>query len=357
MPREIRLVAYTNATNLGGAERCLSMILAGLPPSFRVTLVATDSTVAEAIASGCLAAEISSVRPATRFWDARAVAAHRRILQQLDPHLSLINLQTPYSGLHATLAALLVPRARVVAIEHLPLPSQSRGAHLLKRVTSRRLAAHVAVSEQTAQAIAGEARIPRERMLVVRNGVSEPDGGETERGSQPIIGGLGRLDPQKGFDVLIDALALLPGVSAVVSGDGPEREALMRRAHDRAVADRFAILGWKDETGPLLRSLDVFVLPSRYEGLPLALLDAMATGTAVVASDVGAVSEAVVSGETGLLVPPDDPKALAAGIRQLLDDERLRQRLGAAARAAWQAEFTAERMQQRYVNLFTGLVR
>jgi glycosyltransferase involved in cell wall biosynthesis len=150
---------------------------------------------------------------------------------------------------------------------------------------------------------------------------------------------------------------LLPGVSAVVSGDGPEREALMRRAHDRAVADRFAILGWKDETGPLLRSLDVFVLPSRYEGLPLALLDAMATGTAVVASDVGAVSEAVVSGETGLLVPPDDPKALAAGIRQLLDDERLRQRLGAAARAAWQAEFTAERMQQRYVNLFTGLVR
>src|SRR5207342_2584566 len=97
----------------------------------------------------------------------------------------------------------------------------------------------------TAETIAMEAGLPRKRMLVVRNGVSEPGGGQIEVGTRPVVGGLGRLDPQKGFDVLIDALALLPGVSAVVAGNGFEREALLRRSQDREVAVRFAILGWE----------------------------------------------------------------------------------------------------------------
>jgi glycosyltransferase involved in cell wall biosynthesis len=358
MPREIRLVAYTSAKNVGGAERCLTTILAGLPPSFQVTVVATDAAVAEAVAGEGGAAEIAQVQSPRRFWDQRAVAAHRQILRRLDPHLCVINLHTPYSGLHATLAAVLVPRLRVVAIEHLPLASRSRAAHRLKRVTSRRLAAHVAVSAHTAEAIATEAGLARERMLVVRNGVSEPPAGRTELGlRRPIVGGLGRLDRQKGFDVLIDALATLPGVSAVVAGDGPERDALLQRARDRSVADRFVVVPWTSDIGPFLRSLDAFVLPSRYEGLPLVLLEAMATGAPVVAADVGAVSEAILPGESGLLVPPDDAPALAAGIGQLLDDSEARERLGAQARETWRSQFTAERMQELYVDLFTRLVR
>ena len=358
MPREIRLVAYTSAESVGGAERCLATILAGLPPSFRVTVLATDAVVAKAVAGEGGSPEIAYVQPPTRFWDERAVAAHRRVLRRLDPHLCVVNLHTPYSGLHATLAAVLVPRLKVVTIEHLPLPSRSRAAHRLKRMTSRRLAAHVAVSAHTAEAITSEAGLARGRMLVVRNGVSEPSPGRTELGlPRPIVGGLGRLDRQKGFDVLIDALERLPGVSAVVAGDGPERDALLQRARDRSVADRFAIVPWTADIGPFLRSLDVFVLPSRYEGLPLVLLEAMATGAPLVAADVGAVSEAVVSGESGLLVPPDDALALATGIRRLLDDDEARQRLGARAREAWRSQFTAERMQETYVDLFTRLVR
>ena len=200
-------------------------------------------------------------------------------------------------------------------------------------------------------------RLRRERILVVRNGVPEPAVGSSELDlPRPIVGGMGRLDRQKGFDVLIEALAVLPGVSAVVAGDGPERASLLRHAQDFSVADRFVIVPWQDEVGPFLRSLDVFALPSRYEGLPLALLDAMAVGAPIVAADVGAVGEAVVSGETAVLVPPDDPQALAAGIQQLLDDEEARKRLGARAREAWRAGFSADRMQEQYVDLFTRLL-
>ena len=358
MPREIRLVAYTNAETVGGAEHCLTAILAGLPPSFRVTVLATNIEVAETVARGCHSADIARVRPPRQFWDARAVSSHRRTLQRLHPDLCVINLHTPYSGLHATLAAVLVPRLPVVAIEHLPLPSRSRAAHWLKRMTSRRLARHVAISAHTAQAIAGEAGLPREKMLIVRNGVSEPAMGASDLGlPRPIVGALGRLDRQKGFDVLIDALVELPGVSAVVAGDGPERDALLRRADDRSVAARFAIVPWTSEIGPFLHSLDVFVLPSRYEGLPLALLEAMATGAPIVAADVGAVGEAVVSGESAVLVPSDDARALAAAIRRLLDDQGERELLGARAREAWRSQFTAEGMQQSYADLFTRLVR
>lgn len=358
MPSEVRLVAYTNAEAVGGAEHCLRTILGGLPTLFRITVVAADAAVAQDVAQGRRAVQIELVQRAGRFWDPRAVATHARLLRRLDPDLCVINLQTPYSGLHATLAALLVPRCRVVTIEHLPLPSLSRAAHVVKRMTSRRLAAHVAVSAHTAEAIAAEARLPRERIQVIRNGVSEPAAGMIELGlSRPIVGGMGRLDRQKGFDVLIDALALLPGVSAVIAGDGSERDALLRHARDRSVADRFAIVPWTTEIGPFLRSLDAFVLPSRYEGLPLALLEAMATGAAVVASDVGAVAEAMVSGESGVLVPCDDAPALATAIRRLLDDEQERTQFGAQAQQEWRSHFTAERMQRDYSDLFSGLVR
>jgi glycosyltransferase involved in cell wall biosynthesis len=358
MPRELRVVAYTNAETVGGAEHCLATILAGLPQSFHVAVVATSPAVAEVVAAGRPAVEILFVRPPARFWDARAVSARMRVLRRLDGDLCLINLHTPYSGLHATLAALLVRNLKVVAIEHLPLPSRSRAAHSLKRLTSRRLAAHVAVSEHTADAIAEEARLRRDAMLVIRNGVAEPGTGACElEPPRPVVGGMGRLDRQKGFDLLVDALADLPDVSAVVAGDGPEHDALMRYARDRAVADRFAIVPWKDEVGPFLRSLDVFVLSSRYEGLPLALLEAMASGVPIVAANVGAVGEAIVSGETGLLVPAGDPGALADGIRQLLDDEERRRRLGVRAREAWKSLFTAERVQKEYANLFTQLLR
>lgn len=357
MPQQTRLVAFTNAETVGGAERCLATILAGLPPSFRVTVVATDAAVGRTVADGCGDAEVATAPPPGRFWDWRVVAAYRRLLQGLDPRLCVVNLQTPYCALHATLAAVLVPGVRVVAIEHLPLRSRSRAAHWLKRTTSRRLAAHVAVSTHTAEAIAAETGIARESMLVVPNGVSEPASGRTELGLQrPIVGGMGRFDRQKGFDVLIEALETLPGVSAVVAGDGPERDALMQSARDRSVSDRFSIVPWTSDIGPFLRSLDVFVLPSRFEGLPLALLEAMATGTPVVAADVGGVGEAVVSGEDGLLVPPDDASALAAAIRRLLEVEEERTRLSVRAREAWRSRFTAELMQQSYRDLFARLV-
>ena len=111
-------------------------------------------------------------------------------------------------------------------------------------------------------------------------------------------------------------------------GDGNERAALERLAESVGITDRVIWAGWSDEPRRYLSTFDVFVLPSRFEGFPLALLEALLARSAVVAADVGSISEAVVDGKTGLLVPADDPGALANAIRRLLAETGLRRRLG-----------------------------
>src|SRR5205823_4013374 len=123
------------------------------------------------------------------------------------------------------------------------------------------------------------------------------------RADGPVIGAIGRLAPEKGYDLAIHALRDLPEATLVLVGDGSERERLEAIARELGVAERVQFTGWSDEPRRYLPGFDAFVLPSRQEGFPLAVVEAMLAGLPVVAADVGSVSEAVVDEETGYLVP------------------------------------------------------
>jgi glycosyltransferase involved in cell wall biosynthesis len=170
-----------------------------------------------------------------------------------------------------------------------------------------------------------------------------------------VVGALGRLHEQKGFDVLIRAVAGLPGISLVIVGDGPERQALERLAVDLGVADRVSMPGWTDDATSRLRSFDVLALPSRYEGLPLVLLEAMLGGVPVVASAVGGVPDAVRDDESGLLVPPDDVDALQGALSRMAADPSLRRRLANAAEVEARQRFTVATMARSYESLYDEL--
>src|SRR5207302_6028335 len=114
------------------------------------------------------------------------------------------------------------------------------------------------------------------------------------------------------------ALATRPDAALVLVGDGPERRSLAALAGDLGLDDRVLFAGWQTQPRRYLTTVDVFALPSRFEGFPLAVVEAMLAELPVVASAVGSVPEAVREGETGLLVPPDDPARLAAALRRLL---------------------------------------
>ena len=149
---------------------------------------------------------------------------------------------------------------------------------------------------------------------------------------------VGRLVSQKALDVLIAALAKIePGIKwrLILVGDGPERAALAGDAARLGVADRIELRGWvaKDALPEIYRGADIFVLPSRDEGMPNALLEAMAAGLPVVATRIAGSAEVVIDQETGLLVAPEDTEALTAALLRLITSESERARFGTAGRA------------------------
>lgn len=144
---------------------------------------------------------------------------------------------------------------------------------------------------------------------------------------------LGRLHPNKGFDVLLRALAALPGAHLSLAGEGPERGALERLAAELGLGGRVAFLGWRRDAGALLAACDMLVCPSRHEPLGNVVLEAWSAARPVVAAAAAGPAELIRDGETGLLVPIEAPAPLAAAIAALAADPALAARLAAAGRA------------------------
>jgi 2-deoxystreptamine N-acetyl-D-glucosaminyltransferase/2-deoxystreptamine glucosyltransferase len=210
----------------------------------------------------------------------------------------------------------------------------------LERAALRRADAVVVLTARAAEAVRGDG-VPAGRVHVVPSGfdpalfaapAAVPLGGS----GRPRIGYVGRLAPQKRADLLVTAFGRMrEQADLVVVGDGPDRERVARLAARSPAAERITLAGFVEhrQVPGVLAALDVLVLPSAYEEMGSVLVEAMAAGLPVVASDVGGIPAVVRDGRTGLLVPPGDTDALAAALDRLVADPALRERLAAGARA------------------------
>ncbi|WP_424811610.1 glycosyltransferase [Roseococcus sp. YIM B11640] len=158
-------------------------------------------------------------------------------------------------------------------------------------------------------------------------------------GQSPRLLAMGRLHRNKGFDTLIRALALVPDATLCIAGEGPERAALQALAEECGVAGRVHLLGWRQDTGALLAGCDVFVCSSRHEPLGNIVLEAWSASRPVVSTAAQGPSELIEPDETGLLVPVEDPEALAGGIRRLLAEPQAAARLAQLGRARFERDF------------------
>jgi len=246
----------------------------------------------------------------------------------------------------------------------------ARAVHTALDNGSARLAARVlAVSDATRDSLVAQGYPPR-LVEVVHNGIDvEAEAARHGAGLRAelgvpedsiLLGEIARLCDVKGQRELIEAAALVPEVHVALAGadleqDGAYRAMLEQLARDRGVADRVHFLGFRDDAPAVLDQLDVLVLPSWIEGLPVIVLEAMAHAKPVIATPVGGTAELVADGETGLLVPPRDPVRLAEAIRTLAADPELRLRLGTAGRVRVGREFSESGMTSRVLEVYDAV--
>ena len=220
------------------------------------------------------------------------------------------------------------------------------------------LCAHIVVANSRASA----ARLARERVRtasvrIIPNGLdltAFPPAGP--RPSRRHVLTVANLRPEKGYDVLVEAAALVlkrfPDAQFHCVGGGPERSRIERRIVERGVAHAFSLPGPQDDIAARLSAADIFVLPSRTESMPNALLEAMAAGLPVVASAVGGIPEVVDDGRTGLLYDANDPRLLAEHLCALMNDAALADALGDRARRETHARYSIDTMVSAFASLY-----
>ncbi len=237
----------------------------------------------------------------------------------------------------------------------------------LDRCILARLDAVVCVSQAQSEKVLA-AGAPAARVAVIRNAVgveafveAQPAGRAEMEGwfAKPprwIVAAAGRLSPEKGFELLIDAaaqvVAQFPDAGFVLFGEGPLRVALENQVAERGLRDRFIFAGFRTDLGRFLPSLDLGVMSSYTEGLPIALLETCAAGVPTVATAVGGIPEVIDDEQSGLLVPSGDVPALARSIAALLQDDARRRTMGAAARDRVRRDFSFSATSGQYHDLF-----
>jgi len=277
-------------------------------------------------------------------------------------HVSVVHTTELYSNIFGLPAAAMGRVPVRIGNRREINPDKSPAQIALQRAAYTCAHKVVANSRAAADRLMAEC-VPARKIAVVSNGLDvDQFSSRAARPSLRKVVVVANLRPEKGHDVLMDAAVNVvhrfPDARFELAGGGPELGVLQARAAASPVSHVFSFLGHRPDVAACLDANDIFVLPSRSEAFPNAVLEAMAAGLPIVASAVGGIPELVDNERTGLLVAPDDPRALADRICRLMTDTALAGRLGAAARAAAEARYSFDRMVAAFEGVYlTELAR
>lgn len=367
MPRQ-RILQIIPTLDQSGAEKQLSLLACHLPKDrFEVAVCAITrgGYYEQVLREHGIPVHVL----AKRFkWDPRALLRLYRCIADFKPDIVQTWLFAGNS--YGRVAAKLAKVPHIIASER--CVDSWKGSYQF--AIDRRLVHWTDVVVANSQAVSDfyvrQVGLPAEKMRVIPNAAVVPQNNGTDDtlpireelhigADETVIGFVGRLWPQKRVHDLIWATDVLRiagwKIHLLVVGEGPRKPALERFARNLELQDHVHFLGHRQNVATLLRQMDVLVLPSKFEGMPNVALEAMHLGTPVVATDIPGMSELIIDGVTGLLVPPCKPFALAKAIDQLLRDPARRSIIAEAARDRVTQHFSVERMVSAYQQLYEAL--
>ena len=357
----LRVALYINTVAFAGTERHILDLAAGLKAQgveAAIFCPAASPLVAKAQEQGLLVVTIPQ----------NAISAVRYLCRSLADGYSILHTHNGQTALQAALAMRLARCGRCVMTQHFVSPAHVTYTGLKAALFSsahhwvnQQITRFIAISEAVRAPMLTRGEASADRITVVPNGLSceavpsekaaalRAEFGITE--NAPLLVCVARLEREKDVSGLLTAFRevreRVPEARALVVGEGSQRQSLEAAAQTLGIADAVQFTGFREDARTAIAAADVFVLPSPAEPFGLVLLEAMALGKPVVAMDAGGPREIVVIGETGLLVPPSDPAALAEALCRLLSSPEERQRMGAAGRRRYEECFTTTQMAQR----------
>lgn len=351
------------ALPVGGTERTLVELANNLDPErFDVTVW----TIAE---PGPLAEDLDdhvTVRSLDATHKADVTVPVRFLLTLRKEQPDILQSFLFFDNTLATLAGVASPETTVITgVRSVPNdPNQIRS--LVRRGTTR-LADHIVSNSAAGVEFITSYGADPAKVSVIRNGrdLTVYQNGTAPQDlydsigvspEAPIVGTVGRLITRKGHHDLLEAWPVVldthPDAELLLVGDGPERDALAAHAARLGIADSVHFLGTRDDVPALLDALDVFAFPSHFEGLPGAVLEAMAAGLPIVATPVDGTLELLSDGDSGVFVPVQSPSALGRELTELLGDEARARALGESARETAETAFTIEEMVAAFESLY-----
>lgn len=365
MSDRITVAQLVLSLELGGLERLVVNFVSSIDRErFKIVVGCLEGPgpLAEAIESLGISITTFNRRPGI---DWRLIPMIARWLKR--ERAGLLHTHNAAPHFYGALAAKLAPTRSTIHTKHgRDWPERPRKV-LLNRLSTLCTDRVVTVSRDARDLAGRVEHVPARKLRVIHNGIDTdlfaPDG----TGAAPatiagipagatVIGTVARLAPEKDQGSLIDAFAQLhehhPDCYLVIAGDGPARGALATRADSLPCRDNIVFLGTVNRVAPLLRRLSVFVLTSLSEGVPLALLEAGASGIPAVVTDAGGNAEVVEEGVTGFVVPVGRPGLVADRIAQLLADDGLRSSMGRRARERIVSHFSLSGMTRSYEELY-----
>jgi glycosyltransferase involved in cell wall biosynthesis len=364
------VVHFVDSVAFGGNEQALLHLLAGLDRKrWRPVVFHYNEPGLTPLTEGARALNIAT-KIVPKLAGTRLVASLPHFLHELrleEPHVFHAHLNWLLSCRYGLFAASLarVPAIVATAQQFMEAP-WARTVDLAQQVFKKWPHQYIAVSNAVASQLCQSFHVPDRKIAVIHNSIpvaafDRPPNKMLQsminRGTdRPIVLSVARLDSQKGHTYLLQAIRHIPNAIFVLAGEGLERASLQGQADRLGIADRVTFLGYRKDIADLLASCDLFVLPSLYEGLPLSILEAMAAGKPVVGTSVGGTPEAVLDGQTGFLVPPRNPGALAGAIARLLGDASLRQRMGTLGKLRVGRDFSAPQMVARVTETYEKLL-
>ena len=366
MKKPIRLMQVTHDLAIGGLQQVVLSLCRNINrEKFHVSVLCLR-------AIGPLAPEIEKLgikiialpqRPGkTDYFSFLKVA---RIFRQ--ENVQVIHTHNTQPLLDGVMGALLSGVTRVVHTDHArQFPDKNRYM-FMEWLMSHFVYKMVGVSKQTQQNLHKYEKIPSRKLMSIENGIdiqrfqieidvtlkkkelALPDKGQ-------VIGVISRLEKVKGITYLLQAMPQIieriPDITLLIVGDGSEMKQLKTQSKQIRIQDHVVFAGSRHDIPEILQVLDLFLLPSLSEGLPLGLLEAMAAGCPVLASKVGGIPSVIENGKNGLLISPGDPEAIRKGILRLLFDEQQRNRFSDTAFQIIAERFSAEQMSRNYEKLY-----